>query len=63
MAVVLMLGIPILVNVPLVNDFFSLNPLRLEYSGIVIAVTAIWVLAVRLFWRQKLLERFLGAGG
>ena len=63
MAVVLMLAVPVLVNVPLVNDFFSLNPLRLEYAGLVIAVTAAWVLLVRLFWRQRLLERFLGAGG
>jgi len=63
MAVALMLAIPVLVNVPLVNDFFSLNPLRLEYAGLVIAVTGAWVLLVRLFWRQRLLERFLGAGG
>ena len=63
MAVALMLAIPVLVNVPLVNDFFSLNPLRLEYAGLVIAVTGAWVLLVRLSWRQRLLERFLGAGG
>jgi cation-transporting ATPase E len=63
MAVVLMLAIPVLINVPIINDFFSMKPLRLEYNGLVIAVTAVWVLTVRLFWRQRLLERFLGAGG
>ena len=62
MAVVLLLAIPVLVNVPLVNDFFQLEPLRPEYSGLIIAVTAVWVLAVRLFWRHRLLERFLDAG-
>jgi cation-transporting ATPase E len=63
MAVLLMLAIPILINVPIINDFFSMKPLRLEYNGLVIAVTAVWVLTVRLFWRHRLLERFLGAGG
>jgi cation-transporting ATPase E len=62
MAVVLMLAIPVLINVPIINDFFSMKPLRLEYNGLVIAVTAVWVLTVRLFWRHRLLERFLGAG-
>ncbi len=63
MAVVLMLVTPLLVNVPVVNEFFAMKPLRLEYSGIIIGVTAAWVLTVRLFWRHRLLERFLGAGG
>jgi cation-transporting ATPase E len=60
MAIVLLVLIPVIVNVPLVNQFFSLAPLRLEYAAIVVALTAAWVLTVRLTWRQRLLERFLG---
>jgi cation-transporting ATPase E len=61
LAVGLMLAIPVLINVPLVNQFFQLEPLPLEYALFVGALVVAWVLAVRLAWRQRLIERFLGA--
>lgn len=61
LAVALMLAIPVLINVPLVNQFFQLEPLPLEYALLVVALVAAWVLAVRLAWRHRLIERFLGA--
>ncbi len=53
--------IPILVNVPLINEFFSFEPLRLEYAVIVIVFVVVWILGVRMFWRHRLIERFVGA--
>ncbi|MBX3030897.1 MAG: HAD-IC family P-type ATPase [Chloroflexi bacterium] len=62
LAVALLVAIPLLLNVPLVNQFFQLEPLPLEYALMVIALVAAWVLSVRLAWRHRLIERFLGAG-
>lgn len=61
LAVGLLLAIPLLINVPLVNQFFQLEPLPLDYSVFVAALVLVWVLAVRFTWRHRLIERFLGA--
>jgi cation-transporting ATPase E len=61
LAVLLMLGIPAVINLPLVNQFFQLEPLPLEYSLAVVVLVAAWVLGVRFAWRHELIERFLGA--
>ncbi len=61
LAVSLMLAIPLLINVPLVNQFFQLEPLPLEYALFTGALVVAWVLAVRATWRHRLIERFLGA--
>jgi cation-transporting ATPase E len=60
LAVALMAAIPVLINVPLVNQFFALEPLAFDHAALIVVLVAAWVLTVRLFWRHRFLERFLG---
>jgi cation-transporting ATPase E len=62
LAVVLIASLPFLINVPILNEFFALSPLRWEYVAIVVLLSAGWVLTIRAFWRYRILERFVGIG-
>ena len=59
-AVGLMALLPIIVLVPGLNTFFDLQHINPIYALLVIVVVAAWVLLLRLFWRHRLIERFLG---
>jgi len=61
LAVLLMLATPVLLNLPVANQFFQLEPLPLQYTAIVVGLVVAWVLGIRVAWRHRLIERFLGA--
>ena len=46
--------------VPILNSFFGLQPLRSPVDGAIIAgVVLIWIGALRLTWRHRLIDRYL----
>ena len=49
----------IIVSSPL-REFFDLAPLEPLHIGLVVAGALLWLFTVRLAWRRRLLERFLG---
>ncbi|MEZ4596047.1 MAG: HAD-IC family P-type ATPase [Chloroflexota bacterium] len=61
LAVLLMLATPVLLNLPVASEFFQLEPLPLGYAALIVALVVAWVLGIRIAWRHRLIERFLGA--
>lgn len=62
LAVGLMVAFVLISFIPPLQELFSLEPLDWSYMAIVAVAVAVWVLLVRLFWRHKLLDRFVGVG-
>ncbi len=62
LAAALMVAFVIISFTPPLQTLFSLEPLQWQYVAIVAAVVPIWLLLIRIFWRHKLLDRFLGVG-
>jgi cation-transporting P-type ATPase E len=62
LAVSLMAVFVIIAFAPPLQQLFSLEPLEWQYVAIVAVAVPVWLLLVRLFWRHKLLDRFLGVG-
>jgi cation-transporting P-type ATPase E len=60
LAVVLMIALFITTQVPALRAVFALVPLPLEDYGLILGATAIWLFLVRMMWRTRILERFLG---
>ncbi len=63
LAVALMVAFVIISFTPPLQTLFSLEPLQWQYVAIVAAVVPIWVLLIRIFWRLRLMDRFMGLGG
>jgi cation-transporting ATPase E len=62
LAVVLMLAFLVISALPALRTAFALQPLERPYALLTIVSVAAWLMLVRLFWRRRLLERFLGVG-
>jgi cation-transporting ATPase E len=45
---------------PALRGAFALQPLERPYALLTIVALAAWLSLVRLFWRRRLIERFLG---
>jgi cation-transporting ATPase E len=60
MAVLLIIGFFIVSAVPALRGIFALTELTLFEWALIFGVTAIWLLAVRFFWRHSITARFLG---
>jgi cation-transporting ATPase E len=60
LAVALMLAFLVIAAVPALRVVFALQPLERPYALLTIVALAAWLSLVRLFWRRRLLERFLG---
>ncbi len=60
LAVVMLLAYGVILAVPGLRNFFELYPLQShEYAGIV-GLAILWAAVLRLVWRRRLLDRFLG---
>ncbi len=62
MAVTLMVIFVLMSFAPPLQTLFSLEPLEWQYVAIVAVAVPVWLLLVRLFWRRRVLDRFLGVG-
>jgi cation-transporting ATPase E len=60
LAVALMLAFLVISALPASRTAFALQPLERPYALLTIVAVGIWLFLVRLFWRRRLLERFLG---
>jgi cation-transporting ATPase E len=59
LAVGLFLAFVAIVSTPALRAFFALEPLEPVYVALVAAAVMVWMFAVRLSWRKRLIERFL----
>jgi cation-transporting ATPase E len=59
-AVVLMLGMMLILLIPPIREFYELAPLSPRDLGFLIFVAFEWALILRLTWRIKFFDRFLG---
>ena len=59
LALGLFLALVAIMAAPALRAFFALEPLEPQYAALVAAAVIVWVFAVRLFWRRRLIERFL----
>lgn len=50
----------VIISVPLLRALFDLQPMGVQYLGLVLVMVLAWLLLIRLTWRYRLLERFLG---
>jgi cation-transporting ATPase E len=57
-----MLAFLVISALPALRTAFALQPLERPYALLTIVALAAWLFLVRLFWRRRLLERFLGVG-
>jgi len=55
----LFLAFVAIMAVPALRAFFALVPLEPVYMALVAAAVMVWLFAVRLSWRERLIERFL----
>jgi cation-transporting ATPase E len=60
LAIALMLAFLVISALPALRTAFALQPLERPYALLTIVALGIWLFLVRLFWRRRLLERFLG---
>jgi cation-transporting ATPase E len=60
LAVALMLAFLVISALPALRTAFALQPLERPYALLTIVALAAWLSLVRLFWRRRLIERFLG---
>ena len=56
----LFLGFVVLLAVPPLRLFFGLIPLGFETYGVIACIVLVWAIVLRVIWRARLLERFLG---
>jgi cation-transporting ATPase E len=61
LTLVLLAALLVIAFVPAFSQIFDLRPISLLDILAVLAAAAVWVLLVRLAWKRRLLERFLGA--
>jgi cation-transporting ATPase E len=62
LAVGLMLAFLVISVTPSLRTLAALSPLEPRYLPLIVAALGAWLLLVRLFWRHRLIERFLGVG-
>jgi cation-transporting ATPase E len=62
LAVALMLAFVVISALPALRAVFALQPLERPYALLTIVALGTWLFLVRLFWRRRLIERFLGVG-
>jgi cation-transporting P-type ATPase E len=60
LAIALLLGLLAVAVVPPLSWIFDLRAVKLLDIAVIVAAAAVWVFLVRLAWRRRLLERFLG---
>jgi cation-transporting P-type ATPase E len=60
LAIALLLGLLAVAVVPPLSGIFDLRAVKLLDIAVIVAAAAVWVFLVRLAWRRRLLERFLG---
>jgi cation-transporting ATPase E len=48
--------------IPSWRQFFELQPLSIWDVSLIVALTAVWAVALRFLWRREVLERVVGAG-
>ena len=63
LAALLAVGYVLTLAVPAAREFFSFAVPRPTDTALVLLAFAIWLPLVRVFWKRRLLERFLGLGG
>jgi cation-transporting ATPase E len=61
LALGMLVALLVIAFVPVLSEFFDLRPISLLDILAVLAAAAVWVLLVRVAWKRRLLERFLGA--
>jgi cation-transporting P-type ATPase E len=61
LALGMLVALLVIVFVPVLSEFFDLRPISLLDILAVLAAAAVWVLLVRVAWKRRFLERFLGA--
>jgi cation-transporting ATPase E len=61
LALVMLAALLVIAFVPALSGIFDLRPISLLDLLAVLAAAAVWVLLVRVAWKRRLLERFLGA--
>jgi cation-transporting ATPase E len=61
LTLVLLAALLVIAFVPAFSQIFDLRPISLLDILAVLAAAAVWVLLVRVAWKRRLLERFLGA--
>ena len=61
LAIVLAISFLIVMAVPPLRDFFNLHPLSGRDTGIILIGVAVWAVLVRIFWRYRFVDRFLGS--
>jgi cation-transporting ATPase E len=61
LALGMLVALLVIAFVPVLSEFFDLRPISLLDLLAVLAAAAVWVLVVRVAWKRRFLERFLGA--
>jgi cation-transporting ATPase E len=61
LALAMLVALFVIAFVPALSEFFDLRPISLLDILAVLAAAAVWVLLVRVAWKRRFLERFLGA--
>ncbi|MDB5075402.1 MAG: ATPase, P-type (transporting), superfamily, subfamily [Chloroflexi bacterium] len=62
LAIGLMLAYLIISAVGPLRTLFALSPLGMPYIPLIIVAVVVWLFLVRIVWRARLIERFLGIG-
>jgi cation-transporting ATPase E len=61
LAIGLAIAFVVLVVAPPLRDIFGLTPLSLADWALVLGTATVWFFGLRLIWRHRLVERFIGA--